>query len=203
MALLTCPDCQGKVSDSAPTCPHCGRPMKIAPVAAPPVQPAAQSKPAKPKKNNGCATLIFIVVAVFVLTVMFGNHDAAPSRPKSAEAAQPEKPDAAAEAKAAACREDVVCTAEEHAGYAEVMCKPQIEARALHDVKWSDGFMNPMMTRYKWANPEKTAITYIGDKASLQNGFGAYTPTIYLCTLDLATNKVINLEMAEGRLPAD
>lgn len=26
MALLTCPDCHGKVSDSAPACPHCGRP---------------------------------------------------------------------------------------------------------------------------------------------------------------------------------
>ena len=27
MALLTCPDCRGKVSDLAPACPHCGRPM--------------------------------------------------------------------------------------------------------------------------------------------------------------------------------
>lgn len=27
MALLDCPDCSGKVSDQAPTCPHCGRPM--------------------------------------------------------------------------------------------------------------------------------------------------------------------------------
>jgi hypothetical protein len=29
MALLTCPDCQGKVSDRAPSCPHCGRPADI------------------------------------------------------------------------------------------------------------------------------------------------------------------------------
>lgn len=29
MALLTCPDCGGKVSDIAPACPHCGRPMGI------------------------------------------------------------------------------------------------------------------------------------------------------------------------------
>lgn len=26
MALLRCPDCEGKVSDLAPSCPHCGRP---------------------------------------------------------------------------------------------------------------------------------------------------------------------------------
>ncbi len=28
MPLLECPDCRGKVSDQAPACPHCGRPMK-------------------------------------------------------------------------------------------------------------------------------------------------------------------------------
>ena len=28
MALLTCPDCGGKVSDAAPACPHCGRPTQ-------------------------------------------------------------------------------------------------------------------------------------------------------------------------------
>lgn len=27
MALLNCPECNGKVSDSASTCPHCGFPM--------------------------------------------------------------------------------------------------------------------------------------------------------------------------------
>jgi hypothetical protein len=27
MGLLECPDCGGKVSDQAPACPHCGRPM--------------------------------------------------------------------------------------------------------------------------------------------------------------------------------
>jgi len=26
MGLIECPDCEGKVSDSAPACPHCGRP---------------------------------------------------------------------------------------------------------------------------------------------------------------------------------
>jgi hypothetical protein len=30
VALTTCPDCGGKVSDSAPTCPHCGRPFSVA-----------------------------------------------------------------------------------------------------------------------------------------------------------------------------
>jgi len=28
MSLTTCPDCQSPVSDQAPACPHCGRPMQ-------------------------------------------------------------------------------------------------------------------------------------------------------------------------------
>ena len=31
MALITCPECDGKVSDRAETCPHCGYPMKKTP----------------------------------------------------------------------------------------------------------------------------------------------------------------------------
>jgi len=30
MAVVECPDCRGKVSDQAPACPHCGRPMGAA-----------------------------------------------------------------------------------------------------------------------------------------------------------------------------
>lgn len=29
MALMTCPDCGGSVSDAAPSCIHCGRPMEL------------------------------------------------------------------------------------------------------------------------------------------------------------------------------
>ena len=28
MALTTCPDCQKQISDQAPACPYCGRPMQ-------------------------------------------------------------------------------------------------------------------------------------------------------------------------------
>jgi hypothetical protein len=30
MALITCPDCQKQISDSAENCPGCGRPMSTA-----------------------------------------------------------------------------------------------------------------------------------------------------------------------------
>ena len=30
MPLITCPDCEKQISDSAESCPHCGRPMQTA-----------------------------------------------------------------------------------------------------------------------------------------------------------------------------
>ena len=29
MALISCPDCSGRISDTAVSCPHCGRPMRL------------------------------------------------------------------------------------------------------------------------------------------------------------------------------
>lgn len=29
MAIISCPECQGKVSDRAPACPHCGNPLQV------------------------------------------------------------------------------------------------------------------------------------------------------------------------------
>lgn len=58
MALTTCPDCQASISDAAPACPKCGRPMVAAPMAAVPVAaPAVQQQAAavrveqKPEPN--------------------------------------------------------------------------------------------------------------------------------------------------------
>jgi membrane protein YdbS with pleckstrin-like domain len=50
MALVACPECQGKVSTAAPRCPHCGHPLgEVAPVTIPfaiPVAPALSNAPA-------------------------------------------------------------------------------------------------------------------------------------------------------------
>lgn len=40
MALIMCPDCQAQVSDAAPACPRCGRPIAMQPP-----RPAAPQQP--------------------------------------------------------------------------------------------------------------------------------------------------------------
>lgn len=50
MALISCPECGGQVSDRAPTCPHCGAPIAGVVSAAGVAQeaPAAATAPAAP-----------------------------------------------------------------------------------------------------------------------------------------------------------
>ena len=64
MALVTCPDCQAQISDAAPACPKCGRPMAAAaPVAAPvAVQNVVTTRPETSVVTWGC--LIFVLMAL-------------------------------------------------------------------------------------------------------------------------------------------
>lgn len=48
MSLLSCPDCEGKVSDLAPACPHCGRPTETFPA---PPPPAPDPEPVPVRSN--------------------------------------------------------------------------------------------------------------------------------------------------------
>ncbi len=47
MSIQSCPECNGKVSDTATACPHCGKPVNGAPA------PAAQPAPAPVAKSGG------------------------------------------------------------------------------------------------------------------------------------------------------
>lgn len=67
MGLIKCPDCKNKISSSAPTCPHCGRPMK-----------GNNSKSNSPMNRNvGCSTYVFlaIIVMVFIGWTMGKSND--------------------------------------------------------------------------------------------------------------------------------
>jgi hypothetical protein len=79
MALIKCPDCQHDISDTAPTCIHCGRVMK-SPPATPQSAPVVVNAPAQPREgcflqtlNVGCG-LTFAFIALVVFIVMFSRH---------------------------------------------------------------------------------------------------------------------------------
>lgn len=75
MSILSCPDCNGKVSDTAKACPHCGKPVNAGgvPVAPAASAPAAAAPPKSgvldlnPKKNMKQIVVIFAVVGCLVI----------------------------------------------------------------------------------------------------------------------------------------
>ncbi|NJB67494.1 hypothetical protein GGQ74_001134 [Desulfobaculum xiamenense] len=63
MPLIQCPDCNHKVSDTAPTCPHCGRPL------------AAQTIEMTGKKIKKLQILSFTLVILGLLPTIAKNGD--------------------------------------------------------------------------------------------------------------------------------
>jgi hypothetical protein len=82
MSVTSCADCNGKVSDSATACPHCGKPVKAAQPA--PVPPAGGSAFLDPKANakslKGILVTVFLLVGIIV-TVWFVMARATGAKP--------------------------------------------------------------------------------------------------------------------------
>jgi len=60
MALIKCPECNKQVSDAAKTCPHCG------------FQLISNDITKKPKKVNGCLSILIIAAAVLTIFFIIG-----------------------------------------------------------------------------------------------------------------------------------
>ena len=67
MALFECGECQGKVSDMADKCPHCGAPVAKAAVAL----PVTESVPAK--KSGVLKWVLCVPAGLFVLVMVIGG----------------------------------------------------------------------------------------------------------------------------------
>lgn len=98
---------------------------------------------------------------------------------EASERAAAEEERAAAEAERLAhveqCQADLQCLGDEFSTEASVACGPRVERLAVNDYEWTNGFLEPKFSRFRWADREAGVITYIGDKIRYQNGFGAWT----------------------------
>lgn len=72
MALISCRECGGKVSDAAPACPHCGFPQSANEKTTVP----AYQAPGVAKTNsirNGCLAAALVVVGLIIVLVVLSN----------------------------------------------------------------------------------------------------------------------------------
>lgn len=81
MALIKCPDCGKKISDQAPTCPNCGRPIKL--THASPGFTIADENNGKDYKwtpaKKGCGCLL-VVMGAFYLIALIGSQGSPPDK---------------------------------------------------------------------------------------------------------------------------
>jgi len=67
MALINCPDCDKEVSDQAPTCPNCGRPLKKASNSHQNVKVEGKSEGCFLQTLNVGCIIFFIIIGLFIL----------------------------------------------------------------------------------------------------------------------------------------
>lgn len=171
MALVKCKECKKEVASSAKVCPHCG--VK---------NPATKTSHAL----IGLGALVLVIFAA--VKCSSGGDDA-----KSADAAKQAADDAA-------CKTDLQCWGDKNTVGASVYCKDDIERLAKYSVKWTDGTFDMKMTRFRWKDKANGVLTYFGDKAQFQNGFGAWQNVVYECDFDPASKKVLDVRAHVGRL---
>lgn len=180
MALIKCHECGNQVSTEAAACPACG------------------AKPKTPMSliiKFGGGFLLFVAVIIAV-TAPSTSSKPATDAVEASNAAEKGRKDEA-------CRNDLQCWGEKGISTAHVYCKDPVERMAAHSVKWTDeGMFDHKFSRFKWLDQERGLVTYFGDKAQFQNGFGAYTNVVYSCDVDVANHKALKADLLyEGRLP--
>lgn len=72
MPLITCPDCHREISDSAPACPGCGKPMSSAPISAGESIGDYRAYRGR-RRSNLPGMIIMLVIGFFVVRFFFGS----------------------------------------------------------------------------------------------------------------------------------
>ncbi len=176
MALIKCHECGNDVSTEAASCPKCGAKVRVV------------SSPIQPKNLTPWQIIFGLFFGVAVIWWLASGND-------KTETKAPDSTKSDAE-----CLNDLQCAGDKGIVAAGVYCKSFIEKLASHSVRWTDGTFETKFSQFRWLDQASGKITYIGDKAEFQNGFGAFTPVTYECDLDSDGKTVLDVRVNEGRL---
>lgn len=135
--------------------------------------------------------ITWLATLVVVSTLIPGSPFDGPVPPDTASAetdraaadtAEPET-DTAQEISDAECRLTLECWGERHSLRAGILCDDHVANLARNNYEWTDGWLEPKFSHYRWKDRAAGEITYVGDKIRFQNGFGAWIIHTYECDL--------------------
>ena len=188
MAIVSCRECSKSVSSLARVCPHCGISAPGEPLTVDPAPPVPVPVIGTKISNIEAAAIITVAIIGVIGMGLYDHYKPVRARTAVADSA-PVCP-----------KSDLQCRGSNTLGSAAVYCSAHIERRAQHAVRWTDSFLEPKFSRFRWRDPLAGEITYIGNKVEFQNGFGAFTPIIYECDLASDEKTVLDVRVQEGRL---
>lgn len=100
----------------------------------------------------------------------------------------------------ARCRTDLQCGGDKKSLAAIFKCQDPIEGLAKHQAEWTDGWLEPKFSHFRWKDQTRGIVTYFGDKIKFQNGFGAWTIHTYECDYDTEQDTALAVRAQPGRL---
>lgn len=178
MALINCHECDQQISDQAPVCPHCGAPKKQ----------TVSNGPA----NTGLTLkdVMGVIFWICLVVVALGS------------CSEKEGDISSGSSSTSKCATgDLECLGNAGTVSAGLRCAPEVEKLAKNSMRWTDGTFEPKFSHFRWHNKELGTVTFIGDKAEFQNGFGAHARVIYECDLSPDYTQVLDVRARQGRLP--
>ena len=96
----------------------------------------------------------------------------------------------------AECRQDAQCWGDKHHFDASYDCESYVEAQALYDHDWTNGWLDDKFPYWHWEDREAGIMTYTGSEVKFQNGFGAWQRMIYQCSYDTEIKTVVDIYVA-------
>lgn len=140
------------------------------------------------------------IEALRVNLLIFGNRKtvALPKHMKNKGTVTAEEKQIAEEK---ACQKDLQCWGDKKLFEATVACEDRIEKLGLYTHKWTDGWLEPKFSHFRWKSMNQGIVTYMGDKIQFQNGFGAWIPHRYWCDYDTQNKVVLDVRAEPGLMP--
>ena len=168
--LASCKTCGKEVSKTAKSCPHCGEENPI------------------PNESVSIWSVVFagaFLIWLFSQLLDFGGGSTAKDQSVISDQE---------------CKKSLQCWGDKHSVEAEVRCDDVVERMAKYSHEWTDGFVEPKFSRFRWKDESSGVVTYIGDKVRFQNGFGAWQNQVYECDFSPLLSRVIDVRISPGKL---
>ena len=140
--------------------------------------------PKTTKKKSRMLMWTLLVIGIAVL----GKVTGAPTTGNIPKATQ------VADIPAPCAFDDVQCAGKKFYFEANDACTAAVEQQASYQMRWTSNWLDRKFPQYTWGgDATHKTITYGGDRAQFQNGFGAWKTVTYFCTYSPEMKSIVDV----------